>query len=99
MRKRLITPIRQASPMAEPAWLHLDRVASVEVTSEDKEHPIEGALVHGDSRGWRASERGTQVIRLVFDEPVMKAAPCVFTKTAVISIDRIIQLLCVLEEP
>jgi hypothetical protein len=41
----------------------------VEVTSEDPQHPIEGALVRGDERGWRASEAGTQTIRLVFDRP------------------------------
>ena len=26
--------------------------------------------MHGDSRGWRASGTGSQVIRLVFDEPI-----------------------------
>jgi hypothetical protein len=41
----------------------------VEVTSEDKEHPVESALVSGEMLGWRAAESGTQTIRLIFDEP------------------------------
>jgi hypothetical protein len=41
----------------------------VEITSEEKEYPVESALVAGDSRGWRAAESGTQTIRLVFDQP------------------------------
>src|SRR5579864_9003306 len=45
MRKRLITPIRQAVSSSEPQWLELDRAAAVEVSSEDPQHPIEGALV------------------------------------------------------
>jgi len=69
MRKRLITPIRHAVPGAEPRWLELDRAAAVEVTSEDPQHPIEGALVRNDKRGWRALEPGTQTVRLIFDQP------------------------------
>ena len=69
MRKRLITPIRYAAPVAEPQWLELDRAAAVEVTSEETRHPIEGALVRDDKRGWRASEAGTQTMRLIFDQP------------------------------
>ena len=69
MRKRLITPIRHVAPAAEPRWLELDRAASVEVTSEDAQHPIEGALVRDDKRGWRATEAGTQIVRLIFDQP------------------------------
>jgi len=41
----------------------------VEVTSEEKDHPIESALIPGESKGWRASEPGTQTIRLIFDRP------------------------------
>lgn len=69
MRKRLITPIRQVVPSSERRWLELDRAATVEVTSEDPQHPIEGALVSDDKRGWRASEAGTQTVRLIFDQP------------------------------
>jgi hypothetical protein len=41
----------------------------VEVTSEDKDYPVEAALVSGEMRGWRAGSPGTQTIRLIFDEP------------------------------
>lgn len=43
------------------------RVAEVEITSEDPDHPIEGALVAGT--GWKAAVPGEQTIRLVFPEP------------------------------
>jgi hypothetical protein len=45
------------------------KVALAEVTSEDKTHPIESALVGGEKRGWRAAEPGPQTIRLLFDKP------------------------------
>jgi hypothetical protein len=50
-------------------WLDLDVLADVELTSEDAAHPVEAALVSGDGSGWRASEPGTQRIRLVFHRP------------------------------
>jgi XRCC1 N terminal domain len=69
MRKRLITPIPQAGTPDDEGWLDLDRAAVVEVTSEEKEYPVESALVSGEMRGWRAADSGTQTIRLIFDEP------------------------------
>ena len=69
MRKRLITPIPQAGTPDDEGWLDLDRAAVVEVTSEEKEYPVEYALVSGEMRGWRAADSGTQTIRLIFDEP------------------------------
>ena len=69
LRKCLIGRVQDDAPHSEPRWLELDRAASVEVTSEDPLHPIEAALVRGDKRGWRASEAGTQLIRLIFDIP------------------------------
>jgi hypothetical protein len=41
----------------------------VEVTSEDKNYPIESAFVSGETQGWRAAVPGSQTIRLVFDQP------------------------------
>ncbi|WP_230874705.1 carbohydrate-binding protein [Methylomonas sp. LL1] len=55
--------------MAEPDWLNLDRLAEVEVSSEDPDFPIESALLPGLNDGWRASEAGKQTIRLIFTEP------------------------------
>jgi hypothetical protein len=69
MRKRLITPSPQAGTLHDEGWLDLDRLAVVEVTSEDKEYPVEAALGSGEMRGWRAADSGTQIIRLIFDEP------------------------------
>jgi hypothetical protein len=69
MRKRLITPIPQAGTHRDEGWMDLDREAVVEVTSEEKEYPVEAALVAGEMRGWRAADSGTQTIRLIFDKP------------------------------
>jgi uncharacterized protein (DUF736 family) len=48
--------------------MDLDQEAEVELTSEDPEYPIEGALVEG-GKGWRASNPGKQMIRINFDKP------------------------------
>ena len=69
MRKRLITPASESIRTSGEGCLNVKRVAVVEVTSEDKDCPVESAFGSGDERGWRASTTGTQVIRLVFDQP------------------------------
>jgi len=69
MRKRLITPSPQDSPPIDEGRLDLESTAVVEVTSEDKEYPVEAALVSGETRGWRAANPGSQTIRLIFDKP------------------------------
>jgi hypothetical protein len=69
MRKRLITPSPQAGTPHDEGWMDLDREAVVEVTSEEKEYPVEAALVLEEMRGWRAADSGTQTIRLLFDKP------------------------------
>jgi len=69
MRKRLITPSPAIVPPPDDDCLDLDRVASVDVTSEEKDYGIEGALVSEEKRGWRAGNSGTQTIRLLFGEP------------------------------
>ena len=69
MRKRLITPSPQDAAAHDEDWLDLDRIAVVEVTSEDRDYPVESALVAGEMRGWRAAESGIQTIRLIFDQP------------------------------
>jgi hypothetical protein len=69
MRKRLITPIPQDAPSLDKGWLDLDGAAVVEVTSEEKEFPVEAALVSEKMQGWRAAEGGPQTIRLIFDAP------------------------------
>src|ERR1700684_269892 len=69
MRKRLITSTPQDAAAHDEGWLDLDREAVVEVTSEDKDYPVEAALVSGETRGWRAADSGIQTIRLIFDQP------------------------------
>ena len=68
MRKRIATT-RTATAHAQEDWLDLERIATVEVTSEDKDFPIESSLSITPGQGWRAAEPGAQTIRLVFDEP------------------------------
>ena len=69
MRKTLISSTPPSVAPAGQTWLDLERVASVEVTSEENGYPIESALLGTDNRGWRAASPGTQTIRLIFDEP------------------------------
>jgi len=69
MRKRIIDHGSRAEPAAEPGWLDLERLAQVEITSEEADHPIESALIPGTGVGWRAAQPGEQTIRLLFDEP------------------------------
>ena len=69
MRKRIITPTPEIVRSRGKGWLDVERTATVEVTSEDKNYPIESALVGENTLGWRATEPGPQTIRLVFDQP------------------------------
>ena len=48
-------------------FFEVERLATVQVTSEDPAFPIES--VFRNNGGWRAAKEGEQVIRLVFDEP------------------------------
>ena len=68
MRKKVVR-VPQISPAWEQGWMDVNQLASVEVSSEDDNHPIEFALLGDDKRGWRAAEPGSQTIRLIFDSP------------------------------
>ena len=68
MRKRIVTTGSPAAQGRED-WLDLEHAATVEVTSEDKDFPIESSFSIEPGKGWRAAQPGTQTIRLVFDEP------------------------------
>ena len=68
MRKQLIR-VPQIAAAWDQSWLDLDKAASVEVSSEDQNYPIESALLGDEKRGWRAAEPGSQTIRLIFDSP------------------------------
>ena len=68
MRKRQISTPPSVQLSGE-AWLDVERMALVEVTSEEDGYPIESALQETENRGWRAAKPGAQTIRLIFDEP------------------------------
>ena len=69
MRKRIINQgIQHISP-SNQEWLDVERLAQVEITSEDAAYPIESALILTDGSGWRAMQPGQQTVRLLFDEP------------------------------
>src|SRR5207302_6251618 len=69
MRKRLITPAPETGRSRSEGWLDVQRAALVEITSEEKDYPVESAFVSGEAQGWRDAETGRQTIRLVFDQP------------------------------
>ncbi|GKS66137.1 hypothetical protein YTPLAS72_34410 [Nitrospira sp.] len=69
MRKRLLDSYRAHVASEDQRWLDLDRLADVEVTSEDPAHPIEAALLPHRGSGWRAGGLGEQTIRLLFSSP------------------------------
>jgi len=71
MRKRIIgQKARAEEPRSKGPWLDLERIAQVEVTSEDPAFPIESALApESAGKGWRAAQPGEQLLRIVFDAP------------------------------
>ena len=72
MRKRIVPSGEEAAAAPQQAWLNLEELAEVEVSSEDAAHPIESALLLGDGFGWRAAEPGTGVLSA---RPAPAAAP------------------------
>jgi hypothetical protein len=82
MRKRLITPTSESIRTRSDDWLDLERSSVVEVTSEDKDFPVESAFGSGNAPGWRAGAPGSQTIRLVFDQPqTLKCISLVFEES------------------
>jgi hypothetical protein len=81
MRKRLISSPPKSPSSSGGEWLDLERLASVEVSSEDPEHPIERALLPRNGGGWRSSGPGRQSIRVLFDQPqTIRRIRLVFTE-------------------
>jgi hypothetical protein len=70
MRKQIIKHSRDVD-LDVATWLDLQRLARIELTSEDSTFPIEAALDTTPGSGWRAAEAGEQTIRLLFNEPKM----------------------------
>jgi hypothetical protein len=69
MRKRISDNAPQTEGPENSEWLDLDALADVEITSEDDDFPIEGALIPRGTKGWKAKRAGAQRIRLSFDAP------------------------------
>jgi hypothetical protein len=69
MQKRITGSSSQGASSLNERWLDLERLAQVEVTSEDPKFPIEFALIPGSGPNWRASESGEQTILLKFNQP------------------------------
>jgi hypothetical protein len=71
VRKRVVSSVRTtARPASGARWMDLGEIATVEVTSEDPEFPIESVFTAAGGPGWRASQKGEQQIRLIFDHPL-----------------------------
>jgi hypothetical protein len=70
MRKRIVGHGVQEVSATDQQWLDVDRLARVEITSEDAAQPIELALLPDAGPGWQAAEPGEQTVRLLFDVPV-----------------------------
>jgi hypothetical protein len=68
MRKIVVSQSVNGQPESD-AWLELEKIASVEISSEDPAFPIEHALGKNPTTGWRASAPGPQRIRILFDQP------------------------------
>jgi hypothetical protein len=69
MRKSIINRHPGKPSPVDEAWLDVESLAQVEVSSEDSQHPIEAAFALNASSGWRAATPGQQIVRLLFDEP------------------------------
>jgi hypothetical protein len=69
MQKRVVEQLKERAAPAGESWLDLEKLAEVEITSEEPHHRVESALLPGGKRGWRAAEPGAQMIRLIFNEP------------------------------
>lgn len=70
MRKQIVGHQSRKPSPADTSWLHLEELAQIEITSEDSAHPVESALTPGNGSGWRATEPGEQMLRLLFDKPL-----------------------------
>ncbi|MEQ1529315.1 MAG: carbohydrate-binding protein [Methylococcales bacterium] len=70
MRKTIISeqPVPKADP--ELAYINVEQLAQVQVSSENADYPIEAALLDVMASGWLAADAGSQTIRLIFDEPI-----------------------------
>ena len=69
MRKRIIGTQTAAESGSSEAWLDLEAIADVELTSENEAYPVEAAFSADSGAGWKAATNGRQTIRLIFKQP------------------------------
>jgi hypothetical protein len=70
MRKALIPDFGTSGGLSSPGtWFDIEQAATVELSSEDPQHPFERALRAENAERWKASHPGPQLIRLRFDSP------------------------------
>ena len=70
MRKVVVSRVGgKEQPEQQEDWLDIGQIAVAEISSEDPNFPIDGALGKTGTAGWRAGGTGPQRIRLLFDEP------------------------------
>ena len=70
MRKRIVERSRTQVSDPEQGWLNLQEIATLEITSEDPNFPIDSVFTLNPGPGWRASQRGEQRIRIILDQPI-----------------------------
>jgi hypothetical protein len=64
MRKRIVAPAAQDAAPGSRAWLYVEELAEVEITSEEEAHLIESALLPGRQTRWRAAQPGLPAARM-----------------------------------
>jgi hypothetical protein len=69
LRKRIVPPHAAEAADAPQHWVAVEQIAEVEVSSEDPQWPVDGALIEGSERGWRAAAPGEQKLHIRFDQP------------------------------
>lgn len=69
MRKRPVNMTQEPLTAHDERWIDMGTAAVVEVSSEEKDFPIESALVPGETNSWRAAKPGSQMVRVMFDQP------------------------------
>ena len=69
MQKQTMSEEHPQLSTADKNWLKLHELAQAEASSQDRNHPIESALIPNTGLGWRADQPGRQTVRLVFARP------------------------------
>ncbi len=69
MRKSIVSPSATTATPISDLWRDLERIARVEISSEDQSFRLSMRWARRRRTGWRAAATGPQLIRLHFDEP------------------------------